>query len=64
MDDLYCSMIHGGLQVVLTNSKKFRHCCLSSNTYEIPVDLSADLFNSEELLAVRRLNQTNQWNAG
>ena len=64
MDDLYCSMIHGGLQVVLTNSKKFRHCCLSRNIYEIPVDLSADLFNSEELLAVRRLNQTNQWNAG
>ena len=64
MDDLYCSMIHGGLQVMLTNSKKFRHCCLSSNTYEIPVDLSADLFNSEELLAVRRLNQINQWNSG
>jgi hypothetical protein len=65
MDDLYCSMIHGGLQVVLTGPGEFKHCCLANTKMHLmPIDNSSNLFNNEELLAVRRLNQTNQWNDG
>jgi sulfatase maturation enzyme AslB (radical SAM superfamily) len=62
MTDLYCSIIHGGLNLNFKNSPpSAKHCCLRSDHY--PLDL-ADPWNVKNLQHLRQLNQQNKWDLG
>lgn len=63
MQNLYCSMIHGGL----TLNFKFdpptaQHCCLRSSLF--PVDTSVNFWNNQNFASLREYNKTNQWHSG
>lgn len=65
-DDLYCPMIHGGLNISLknfSNKLTYNQCCLSTNNMTLLDSLSIK-WDNENLEAIRKLNKTNQWHPG
>lgn len=63
-DNLYCPMIHGGLNINLKNSNGqigFNQCCLSTTNLEIDNTLE-NIWNNQKLISIRELNKTNVWN--
>jgi len=65
-NNIHCPMIHGGLEIrLVTNSDKIliEHCCLlSTDTIEIPPD--ENLWNNQNLIPLRELNNSNKWGPG
>ena len=63
MNDLYCPMIHGGLNIDMkfqTNKINFNQCCLSTTQLnESLVD-----WNDKNLQKIREQNNNNIWNSG
>lgn len=62
--DLYCSMIHGGLTLTLKGAVPMaQSCCLRSDL--APVELTKDFWkNNKNFQSLRKTNQTNQWDPG
>jgi hypothetical protein len=63
MNDLYCPMIHGGININFKShdgSLGINQCCLSS-TPLIPID-KKDIWDNKNFLRLREINDQNQWN--
>lgn len=62
-DDVYCSMIHGGLNINIKNrhAQFANHCCLRHDP--LPIDLQ-NVWNNDRLIALRQTNLDNKWDAG
>jgi len=61
--DLYCPMIHCGLNLNLKqnqNQLEFNQCCLSTEPLE-NVDLAIDFWSSSKLKLLRETNNQNKW---
>ena len=59
-------MIHGGLNINVRNYKGstgFNQCCLSTKNLEI-VKSSENIWNNQNLIALRELNNSNEWHPG
>ena len=58
--DVYCSMIHGGLNLNFkTGQLQVQSCCLHGK--DSPVDNSTDLWQQQVLLDLRQKNKQNIW---
>jgi sulfatase maturation enzyme AslB (radical SAM superfamily) len=67
MKDLYCSMIHGGLNlnfIYLTDKDRvsIRHCCLRKDLF--PVDITQNFWKDTKLKKLRERNKQNIWDSG
>jgi len=67
MKDLYCSMIHGGLNIDLKkstgrNQAIVQHCCLRNDNF--PVDIDHNFWQNKELQTLRETNKKNIWDPG
>ena len=63
MTDLYCPMIHGGLEIDFKNDKPTaQHCCLRRDTF--PIDINSDYWNSPNFAVLREQNKQNIWAPG
>lgn len=63
MNDVYCPMIHAGLQINLKNDKNkpmFNHCCLRTDL----VSDTENFWKSKKLIPLRELNNTGVWDEG
>jgi sulfatase maturation enzyme AslB (radical SAM superfamily) len=59
---VYCSMIHGGLNLNFKSGlPHVQSCCLRGNDSHSPVDNSTNLWNQQVLLDLRHKNQQNIW---
>lgn len=68
MTNLYCSMIHGGLNIDfkttdVDNQAIIRHCCLRTNDV-FPVEIDHNFWRNEKLQTLRETNKKNIWDAG
>ena len=65
--DLYCPMIHGGLNVNLKasdqNQLAFNQCCLSTSPLE-HIKPSEVIWHNDQLTKLRQTNDQNQWDQG
>jgi MoaA/NifB/PqqE/SkfB family radical SAM enzyme len=62
--NIYCPMIHGGLNLNLRESNGqigFNQCCLSTTKLEIDNTLE-NIWDNQKLISIRELNKTNVWN--
>lgn len=62
--NIHCPMIHGGLNINLKDSDGqigFNQCCLSTTNLIIDNSLE-NIWNNQELVDLRKLNNTNSWN--
>lgn len=59
-ESLYCSMIHGGLQINLSNGTS-NQCCLRKDRHDINLD---DPWNNDRFEILRSTNRANVWDAG
>jgi organic radical activating enzyme len=63
MSDVYCSIIHKGLELDLRNSvPTAQPCCL--RTIKFPIDVNKNFWNGEDFNGLRRINQKNIWASG
>lgn len=65
MKNLYCSMIHGGLEINFktdATTARAQHCCL--RTIGFSVDSSTNFWNDRPFIELREKNKTNQWDPG
>jgi len=67
MTDLYCSMIHGGLNLDfkatnVSNQVAVKHCCLRGDSFS--VDLDHDFWQNKKLETLRETNKKNVWDSG
>lgn len=63
MTDLYCSMIHGGMELSFKNKTPMaQHCCLRKTAF--PVDVDTNFWQNPKFTELRELNKTNVWSAG
>ena len=64
MTDLYCSMIHGGLELNFKSLTQttVQHCCLRSTAVQI--DINTDFWNNNNFIPLREKNKTNTWDPG
>ena len=67
MNDLYCSIIHGGLNIDFKSNKfdnqpHVSHCCLRSDMF--PVNTDHNFWNDKELAQLRQTNKQNIWDPG
>jgi sulfatase maturation enzyme AslB (radical SAM superfamily) len=63
MIDLYCSMIHGGLELILKGPIiTAQHCCLRSSKF--PVNITTNFWNSNRFNLLRENNKNNNWDTG
>jgi sulfatase maturation enzyme AslB (radical SAM superfamily) len=67
MKDLYCSMIHGGLNIDFKKSANqnrvvVQHCCLRNDNFS--VDIDHNFWQNKELHALRETNKKNIWDPG
>lgn len=62
--NLYCPMIHGGLNITLKvdGNLKFNQCCLS--TKELSVETPENLWHHDSLIKLREKNKKNIWDDG
>jgi sulfatase maturation enzyme AslB (radical SAM superfamily) len=66
MTDIFCPMIHGGLNIDLKSSNNklsYNQCCLSTNQLSVPDDARVD-WNSSQLQDIRKQNNNNIWHPG
>ena len=63
--DIYCPMIHGGLNITLKNTGnlQFNQCCLSVAALEVTDD-SKKIWLDKGLLSLREQNKNNIWDDG
>jgi hypothetical protein len=63
MSDLYCPMIHGGLNINLKQNDQlsFNQCCLSTVNLTVPSNIT-NIWNNEKLIEIRDQNNQNVWN--
>ena len=62
-DDIFCPMIHGGLNINLksnNNTLTYNQCCLSTNQLNMPND-SLVHWNNKNLQNIREQNNNNVW---
>lgn len=60
MNDAYCSMIHGGLQLTFKNSTPLAgHCCLRGELFL--VDDTTDFWNHSKFEPLRKINLAGKW---
>lgn len=63
MDNLYCSIIHGGLTLSFkSDTAVAQHCCLRPLVF--PVDTSVNFWNDRQFVDLREHNKTNKWHSG
>jgi len=63
MTDLYCSMIHGGLNLNFKSKTVLvQNCCLRRDLSPISVD--QDIWNNPALVPLRDINKQNIWDPG
>ena len=67
MTNLYCSIIHGGLNLDfkatnITNQVAVKHCCLRGGSFS--VDLNHDFWQNKKLETLRETNKKNVWDSG
>jgi len=63
MENLYCSMIHGGLTMSFKSQETLaQHCCLRPSMFF--VDVSTNFWNDPGFVELREYNKTNQWHPG
>jgi sulfatase maturation enzyme AslB (radical SAM superfamily) len=65
MKDLYCSMIHGGLNLNFKSSKTqalVQHCCLRNDLF--PVEVTHNFWKNPKLEKLRETNKRNLWDSG
>lgn len=61
-DDVYCSMIHGGLDINLKEGAGIiNHCCLRQDKY--PIDF-ANPWRNDKMMHLRSVNRANTWDKG
>ena len=66
MENLYCPMIHGGLNITLKNvtgDLDFNQCCLSTTPLKT-IDSYVKIWDHSELVALRQQNKNNIWDKG
>lgn len=65
MKDVYCSMIHGGLNLNLKSALEdkilIQNCCLRNKLF--PVNVDSDLWNNIQLEPLRETNKQNIWDS-
>lgn len=62
-NDVYCSMIHGGIHLDLTNTQPMaKNCCLRSDWF--PIDSATNFWYDSRLGPLREINQKGQWSPG
>lgn len=67
MKDLYCSIIHGGLNLnfkefASSNQASIQHCCLRKDLF--PVELTHNFWKTTKLEKLRETNKQNIWDPG
>lgn len=67
MENLYCSMIHGGLHLdfksdLTHNQTVIQHCCLRKDKYLVRTD--HDFWRNQQLESLRSVNKNNTWHPG
>ena len=61
--DVYCSMIHSGLQLNFKHSShQAQHCCLRNTEFQI--DIAENFWNNNKFIPLREKNKTNTWDSG
>lgn len=61
--NLYCSMIHGGLELKIKKDHAVaQQCCLRSSKF--PVDINTNYWFHPKFKILRNLNKKNEWSAG
>ena len=65
MQDIFCPMIHGGLNVNLKQDDNlgYNQCCLSTTPLTF-VDKNSINWNANQLVNNRKSNDSNQWLPG
>jgi sulfatase maturation enzyme AslB (radical SAM superfamily) len=62
-NDVYCSMIHGGLTLDFkADHARAQNCCLRSDFFA--VDTTKNFWNDPGFVPLRQLNQQHQWSPG
>lgn len=62
-NNLYCSMIHTGIELSFKNSvPTAQHCCLRSSQF--PIDITQNFWNDKNFNNLRITNQQNVWAPG
>lgn len=63
MNDLYCPMIHGGLNIYFDRGQlAVKHCCLRDDGFA--VDINTDYWNDSGFSMLREQNKQNIWAKG
>ena len=63
LDDVYCSMIHGGLAITLkSGTAHAQHCCLRKDFFTVKV--GDDIWSDSRLHDLRQINKKNIWDPG
>jgi len=64
MSNLYCSMIHGGLELNFKPAiPQVQHCCLRSTPFNIN-DINTNFWNDNRFIPLRETNKNNNWDPG
>ena len=61
--NIFCPMIHGGLNINLksqNNTLMFNQCCLSTSILEMPHD-AGEIWQNKKLQEIRKINEENIW---
>jgi sulfatase maturation enzyme AslB (radical SAM superfamily) len=62
-NDIYCSMIHGGLTLDFKMDQvRAQNCCLRSDFF--PVDANTNFWKDSRFIPLRTVNQQEQWSPG
>ena len=63
MSNVYCSMIHNGLELNFNGPEATaRHCCLRGTRF--PIDIETDFWNDSRFTPLRNINKQNIWAPG
>jgi len=66
MTDIFCPMIHNGLNINLKsadNNLTYNQCCLSTNLLYVPPESTVN-WNNDQLQSIRKQNNDNIWHSG
>jgi len=63
MSDLYCSMIHGGLELNFKAPSIVAQTCCLRNT-RFPVDITTNFWNNDRFTLLQEKNKSNVWDSG
>ena len=63
MSDLYCSMIHGGLELNFKGQSIVAQTCCLRNT-RFPVDITTNFWNNDRFTLLQEKNKSNVWDSG